>query len=231
MVAMIEKKKTYGILFTISSLCLVRGAGLGAGTMAYFSSPPSPAAAVLGLTALGAMKRQAALAEKYRKAQSLAGVRLAHARRELAKAHERREQAENAADHAMAKADQAWLDAQETTEAAAVAQERYTQSEKTTADSTGYIASLERDNLQLTAATKSSRVALVLERAVSRSLRVELGSSQRTAQAFKARYELAEDRVEQLDGWRFRWGPGAAVGLDHRGNPTALAGLTIMFGR
>ena len=218
-------------IFIVPFLCLVLGAGAGAWTMAYFSSPPSPAAAVLGLTSLAAMKRQSDLAEKYRKAQSLAGVQLQHARRELAKAHERREQAENAADRAMAKADQAWLDAQETAEAAAAARVLYSDSEKTAVDSTGYIASLERDNLHLTVATKSSRAALVLERAVSRSLRVELGSSQRTAQAFKARYELAEDRVKQLDGWRVRWGPGVAVGMDHRGSPTAAVGLTIMFGR
>ena len=131
----------------------------------------------------------------------------------------------------MEQADQSWQAAKETTEAAAVARERYAHSEKTADDSTQYITLLERDNLQLTVATKSARTALVLERAVSRSLRLELGSSQQEAQAFKARYELAEDRVKQLDGWRVRWGPGVTVGVDHRGSPSASVGLAIMFGR
>ena len=62
----------------IPFLCLALGAGGGAWSVAHFSPPTPEKAALLGLTVL-AMRRQADLAEKYRKVQEQAGERLVQA--------------------------------------------------------------------------------------------------------------------------------------------------------
>ena len=80
-------------------------------------------------------------------------------------------------------------------------------------------------------AFEKQKEATEAERYVNKQLVFELESTQDQANAYKRRYELAEDRVKQLSKRRVRWGPGVFVGVDHNKSPMAGIGLTIAFSK
>ena len=216
-------------------LSTVTGAMIGAVSLYYvLDYPPSPVEIALkAITELSARK-EAEKAEMYRLSQQLMQKKVNKVQTQLSDAHEKRIIAEKRAtqieEESNKKIASVIKEAEMIRENFAVTMTSATKEEVPEIQET-HINNLEVSNAKLISSLGSSKKTLRTEQAVSDALRKELDFSQMESHVFKSRYELAENRVKELGGRKFRWGPGVTFGgvksLDGKWAIGAAVGITI----